>query len=269
MVEQVKNATNIPVMTPCLVLVISLVRATERRTYITQALKKMGIENYTLVDAVDAQTLSKEEKNRYYRPLYGLKRLSASEIACAASHKRCYELLAQSNAQAALILEDDAKLHADLPKIIQHIDRFPNNWTLVYACKDTVRPEKWPITLHRPKQVTNHYALGIAVRKYTGSYGYFISKPKAVQLRDTLFPITKPIDNTLFSQRLTSWGLYNFYCLRPALIDVSIWDAQNYLGDRKRTIIPLWLQIYLGIKYFIYNFTLYQVRRFVPTKNPF
>ena len=224
---------------PCLVLVVSLNRAKHRRQHMIQELNRIGIKDYTLVDAVDGQQLSPQTL-RQYQPINQEwidknKTHSPMEIGCALSHMRCYELLAQSHAPAALILEDDAKLSTDLPKIIQHINRFPNNWTIVQASRSK---SKVYLNLWTSQSLIGQYRLGVNAEKSAESIGYFISKNKAKALMSELPKLKLPADY-LFHQRIGgSMSLFNFYSIQPGLIVPSPLVDQSTIVDKGKRIKP-------------------------------
>ena len=225
-------------MPKCLILIISLARATERRTHIIQELKKVGITNYTLIDAVDGQTLHENEINQYQiinkEPTTRIKH-TPTEIACGLSHMRCYKLLLQSKAPAALILEDDAKLHADLPKIIQHINRFPKNWTITQAAHvfSTPKTNYWT-----RKHLIGKYTIGVNTLPSYGSKGYFISKDKAQQFVNDLPKLRLPAD-WFFFDTIRPWlTLYNCYQILPPPIRSSDLHQNSTLNIPPTAILP-------------------------------
>ena len=55
-----------PALASCLVLVVSLKRAKHRRKHIVQELNRVGIKDYTLVDAVDGQQISTQTLAQYH-----------------------------------------------------------------------------------------------------------------------------------------------------------------------------------------------------------
>ncbi len=245
----------------CIVLVINLKRSTDRRKHMEAAMQQAGIQAYRFIEAVDGQTLpaSTHIDACTKRPL------SKGELGCALSNLKCYEALVNSTASSALILEDDTLLHKDLPTIMASIDRFPKDWTLIHASIEVAKPGIVS-KLNHPRHVWGTYHIGVATRKHISSFGYFISKHKAQQLLQSMPPFHAPIDNLLFNPPL-QWGLYNFYCLRPAVIGLRA--VESTITDRKKTSIPKALRLYLAIKYRIYNLTLYPLRCLLPMQKPY
>jgi len=88
------------------VLVISLARATDRRTAICSHLERLEIE-YELVDAVDGSALTDVDIAKYVAPGQKLHR---GAVGCYMSHVRAYEAIVSRNIPVALVLEDDARV---------------------------------------------------------------------------------------------------------------------------------------------------------------
>ena len=57
--------------------------------------------------------------------------LGGGEIGCYASHLGCMELLIDSNAHAALVLEDDVELSPELVKVIDRLHAIPDGWDIL------------------------------------------------------------------------------------------------------------------------------------------
>ncbi len=90
-----------------LVFVISLKSDEARREKLKERFKNYG--EFKLVEATDGRAMSAKEYYGYALPsleAYG-RLLSPSEVGCSLSHARAYEEFLKSDAQFALILEDD------------------------------------------------------------------------------------------------------------------------------------------------------------------
>lgn len=97
------------------ILVISLPRARVRREKISRHLDDLGLK-YELVEGVDGRLLSEDELRR----LGGeAGRFTPGYIGNYAAHMKAYERILASNAEAALILEDDARLDRRFAPIIR------------------------------------------------------------------------------------------------------------------------------------------------------
>ena len=201
----------------CPVFIINLARSPDRRQHMEAELQRVGIRDYTFVNAVDGNdlkpevilahqkkiqqhynlTLRKDPKFSSLRE-YALsprqqKDLNTSEIyccqetnyelACSLSHLKCYELLLDSGAEAALILEDDAILSTDLSKIINNIDHFSPNWQVAYAVSRQVL--RGLTNIYTRKKVCEGYTMGQACEPIWYTLAYFISRKGANYWRHT------------------------------------------------------------------------------------
>ena len=200
----------------CPVFIINLARSTDRRQHMEAELKKVGITDYTFVNAVDGNDLKpeviaahQEKVIQHYNltlrkdptdplNLYVLSpksrqalnknqsccyQVSNYELACSLSHLKCYELLLASDAEAALILEDDAILSTDLPKVIQHIDHFSPNWQVAYAVSR--QGLRGLTNIYTRKKVCEDYTMGQATGPIWHALAYFISRKGATYWRHT------------------------------------------------------------------------------------
>jgi GR25 family glycosyltransferase involved in LPS biosynthesis len=113
--EAAIRKTNEPMPQRIPVYILSLARAAERRKSITAHLDRLGI-GYEIVDGVDGQALSEDYVAQVTIPDSGLSR---GMIGCNLSHFASYRRLVESGRDAALVLEDDARLHADIRQILE------------------------------------------------------------------------------------------------------------------------------------------------------
>lgn len=96
--------------------VIHLARATQRRAQVEQLLQRLGPDS-EIIDAVDGAALSQDQLTLAYQPNQLAPRypfsLRPGEIGCFLSHRNAWTSLLDSDADAALILEDDVELNGD------------------------------------------------------------------------------------------------------------------------------------------------------------
>lgn len=91
------------------VFVVSLASASDRRRRISEHLKSIGVD-FRLIDAVDGRKMPATQlkelvaEGRNYQP---------GVIGCYLSHLMAYKAISDENIEAALVLEDDARLHPD------------------------------------------------------------------------------------------------------------------------------------------------------------
>lgn len=93
--------------------VINLARSGDRRAYITAELKKTGLD-YELVTAVDGNDLDLSDTSVVAPSFLARTASSSGSAGASLSHLSVYRKILDDGLDAALILEDDVKLPADL-----------------------------------------------------------------------------------------------------------------------------------------------------------
>lgn len=96
------------------VFVISLARAPERRAAMLAHLQSLGVA-CELVDAVDGRTLPESELQRLVAPG---RQMHPGAVGCYLSHLAVYERMRERRLDVALVLEDDARLHPQIPRLL-------------------------------------------------------------------------------------------------------------------------------------------------------
>lgn len=93
---------------------INLKRSAWRRKVVARQVERMGLKDFSFVEAVDAQDLTLDSviASGLYDPeeckRWHTRDLTLAEIACSLSHIECYRLFVESGAEWAIVLEDDA-----------------------------------------------------------------------------------------------------------------------------------------------------------------
>ncbi|MDJ0522233.1 MAG: glycosyltransferase family 25 protein [Planctomycetota bacterium] len=100
-----------------LVLVINLDRRPDRMAAMARQLEGLGLE-YERVQAVDARDLAGDPREGIRVPSNPYP-FTLPEIACYQSHRRCWEILVDSGASNALILEDDVILSQRTAQVLR------------------------------------------------------------------------------------------------------------------------------------------------------
>ena len=100
------------------VYVINLERRPDRLVSITRDLDRLGL-SFERVAAVDAHDLSETDR------ISPLPFLDLGAIACMRSHAEALRRLLLTPQPAALVLEDDAELAADVPALCESVDWWP------------------------------------------------------------------------------------------------------------------------------------------------
>ena len=98
--------------------IINLEKSTVRKHYMQELLSKYIFLDIEFLKAIDGRLLSDEERRSSFDfaksvKIYG-KDINAGEVGCALSHRKAYSELLKTQAQYALILEDDISIIRDL-----------------------------------------------------------------------------------------------------------------------------------------------------------
>jgi len=117
------------------IIVISLKRAPDRREKMQQQLSKLNIDA-VIIDAVDGQNLSEEEKNKKLHLPGGYRFgeiFKPGEIGCTMSHINALRMAKEKSWSHLIVLEDDIVLAEDFEKRIKFLFKIiPSNWEHIY-----------------------------------------------------------------------------------------------------------------------------------------
>lgn len=182
------------------IYVINLDRRPDRLRWITANLDRLGLKAYR-IPAIDARTVTDEELNVRVRlgGFLGGIEFDRGAAACVLSHVRALDtFFSTSDAQAALILEDDAELADDLPMFLESTDWWPADISLV-------RIEGWRKKARLLGRVCAEPYRGRELRRIAvfiaGACGYIIGRDPARYLLDKCRNVTFPMDHVLFDVR--------------------------------------------------------------------
>ncbi|WIY27018.1 glycosyltransferase family 25 protein [Parasedimentitalea psychrophila] len=96
--------------------IIHLARATQRHAQVQKLRTRLGPDS-EIIAAVDGSTLSRADLAAAYQPVPQAPRypfaLRPGEVGCFLSHRRVWTALLESDADAALVVEDDVELSMD------------------------------------------------------------------------------------------------------------------------------------------------------------
>lgn len=175
-----------------LALVINLDRDTGRLAGIATQLERLGLA-WQRIPAVYGAALSEEECARLVdRAGYGRRHgmfPSRGEIGCYLSHLDAMKVLLASEAEQALILEDDVGLTDALPGVLQALARVPERWDMVkLSGVHSGTPQ--PVL-----PLTERHALAVMLSQCTGSSAYLINRRAAQRYLERLLPMRLPYDH--------------------------------------------------------------------------
>jgi len=107
------------------IYVINLARAPERRAKMEAQAKSLGVA-FDFVEATDGKLLTNQDRARVdhsKRKRISPYPLSDNEVGCWLSHLRAMQTLINSGERMAAILEDDAALSPDFPRVLAAIEK--------------------------------------------------------------------------------------------------------------------------------------------------
>lgn len=125
------------------ILVINLTRATDRRTKMEQQAARLGV-TIDILEAVDGKMISNAERamvDHTRRKSITPYPLSDNEIACWLSHKKAMQQLVESKEPMLAVIEDDAELTKDFPRVLEAIEKRAGAFDLIDLHRNFKRGE--------------------------------------------------------------------------------------------------------------------------------
>ena len=117
-----------------------------------------------------------------YKYLHG-RGWAPRELGCYLSHIECMKKFMNSDADYALILEDDVTLSDDLEPLITAALRFRSDWNMLRL--STVNHGKW----WSLKRLSNQHKLAVCLTREKGAGGYLVDRQAAAQMIKHLLPM--------------------------------------------------------------------------------
>lgn len=181
-------------MTALQTWVINLDRAPERLARIHAQLQALGLP-YTRWPAVDARALTPAQKAALDEPAFHRKHGMTpvpGELGCYLSHVEVMRAFLASEAQFAMVLEDDVLLQPSLPAVLQGLMQHPTRWDVVKLSavhRGTPQPYL---------ELAPGHQLAVMLSRCTGSSAYLMNRHAAqAYLREPggLLPMQLPYDH--------------------------------------------------------------------------
>ena len=186
------------------IFVINLDRRPNRWKRITETLERLDLPARR-IPAIDAQCPGNAKHLNQAIPDHWsqIRVLDPGSIACALSHRRAVKaFLVETDAEAALFLEDDAELSSELPLFVKSVDWWPQGTQLI-------KLESWgwnprydiysqPVAAPYRGRELRHILLWTP-----GGGAYLLRRPGAEFLLSTAPVVDMPIDTLLFDLRVS------------------------------------------------------------------
>ena len=195
--------------------VINLARATERRAHMQAELQSAGIEA-VFPPAFDMKEHDPEIMLQHCKPSGPWGTFQPGNMACTISHELAWERFLASDAEHAVILEDDVFISPDIAAWLGDMSWWPDDAQLVKIERWNGRDTK--VLLARD----GHVHLGRELRRlfgrHVGSAGYILNREGARRMLAHR-PFALSIDNYLFNRNASPAARsVTTYQVNPALV---------------------------------------------------
>ncbi len=174
--------------------VINLDRAPDRLARVREQLDRLQMP-FTRLAAVDARAFTPAQRalldEAAFHRRHGMTPLPG-ELGCYLSHIEVMRRFLASDAEAALVLEDDVRLHDTLPAVVAALMAQPGRWDVV---KLSAVHSGTPVAV---ADLGAGHALAVMLSKCTGSSAYLMNRRAAeAWLREPggLLPMQLPYDH--------------------------------------------------------------------------
>ena len=221
------------------VYLINLDRAEERLRRMEEKCAKAGL-SFERVAATDGATLAFPHSGvsaRAYRYLHG-RRIIPAEVGCYFSHVECARRLLQSDAEHALVLEDDVAFSQDFAAVLRDALNADEDWDILRLSTMNKGPK------FRFRDLPNGRSLAIALTREKGAGAYVINRRAAAWIVEDLMPMRLSYDIAFDLEYLDG--------LRAAFVDPPPVDqrdeaksqiqnnirAYKYTRSRYLTVLP-------------------------------
>jgi glycosyl transferase, family 25 len=174
------------------VYVINLESATKRWLHIQKVFAELDIP-FSRVPAIDGQTLKlnlPDYSERWYHCLHGRK-TNPPEVGCYLSHLRALGSFLETDAEFALICEDDIAPNADLMVVLWKALALPRFWNVLRLSGLT---KGHPLKLTR---LHGDYWLCLNITRLKGSGTYVVDRKAAHAFTTRLLPMVLPYDHAI------------------------------------------------------------------------
>ena len=222
------------------IFVINLARSTERKRHMERVLGSLPLE-YEFVEAVDASDLTDE----YIREVYddvacrrNIRRpLAKTEIACALSHIKVWELMLSRGLEDVFVMEDDVYVKDEeaFLEVLKAKYRYPKKWELILFGNGNskVTGRGTPVLRFTRRDVWGRYGAFKFDRVAWGAWGYLISSKGARKLLKRVKPLKSTIDNGYTGTP----RFVRLYGISPVLVEESPFGWQSTISKEREPLL--------------------------------
>ncbi|MDQ1198882.1 glycosyl transferase family 25 [Rhizobium sp. SORGH_AS 787] len=234
------------------IYLINMANAKERKQAMFDKLSDIGL-TAERVEAIDGRALTfpiPEFSALSYKLMHG-RRTCPPEIGCYLSHVECARRLLQSDAEFALILEDDVVFKQDFMASVEAAIDHRNDWDIL-RLSTVSNGRKYPF-----RKLTADRSLSIALTREKGSGAYIVNRKAAKWIAEKLVPMRLAYDiayDLEYLAGLKSAFIYPLCASQDADNTSSIQDtARAYKLPRWRYVTVLPFRTYLEVTRFLFR----------------
>lgn len=200
---------------------INLDRSPDRLSVMTDRLKAIDVtfERVSAIDGINLET--KEFVVDVPNALYPYT-LTAGEIGCYLSHRKCWQKIVDSGEDWGLVLEDDCIFQPCASQYLTNTNWIPKECKLIHFYYTTQRAAYTDKTIKLPN---GNVLFRVRVSLPVGAYAYLMSREAALTALKLSKTILEPVDNYLFGvfspypNQINSWRLQG--CILKPCLDVN------------------------------------------------
>jgi glycosyl transferase family 25 len=201
---------------------INLSRRPDRREAMEKQAQTLGL-SLTRLDAVDARDADAKELARWFEANGPLGVIPKGDQCCFLSHRLAWARLVESGSDYAAVLEDDVRLSARAPVVLQDAAWIPPGANLIKL--EHYGPASQSVLLSDFKDVGQGFRLGRMRSRHTGGAAYILSRRAAeLLLQTSRFDL--PVDHLLFNPNNSAL----FAPLAPLQLLPAIARQEHFVG---------------------------------------
>lgn len=232
--------------------VINLDSSTDRWEAMKQKLASLNI-TAERISAVDGRKKSDKEiedilypMDYEYRYLFP-RLLSKAEIGCFLSHRKCWQMLVESDEDWALIMEDDLIISDRAQFYMKDLSWLPQN---IKICQLSTHEPNWNLWVKKETiKLSNNDEIIQPLDKAHGTQCYVISKEVALAALKYSEKLLAPVDDFLFSPYFEINKQFGCYRIHPTV--VTQFEEGSVIGERKAESLKAPFFVRHGLKRFL------------------
>lgn len=234
------------------VYLINLDRRGDRLQAIQKTFDRIGL-SFIRIAAVDGMLMSQDERDWGYS-------LTPGEIGCYLSHKKCIELIAASQNEYGVVLEDDVQFSDGVERYLTDMNWIPKGADIVKldTCGHLVHIK------HLVELPDARIRLGRLLSPHVGAAAYIMSREAAKKLLSLLDDMNIPIDRLLFTHDRGVLNNMTVCQVIPALcqqsgspstinLDRDIWMQKQVKSARPKLMQRMLREVKRPFKAALYN----------------